>query len=321
LTYLSTAGAHIDEKSQSVATAGSASGATSVSSANAAWVAWQIEIMEVQPTAGLQVSKAEAGPWFSPPSGLAASKLEAGPWFSLPNGLSVSKFEIALWLTHTGVMLLPLVYPMLSGVDVKVTHRQLWQNIATQKAASGAEIDLANASTPLHEWDLTYNFLRDGVAWPKGSTEWRMLEGFFGAIAGNLGRFLFKWKYDYQIFNQSIATGDGTTRLFTLQRTFGVGEYSYTEPIGWLDASDSDFFKVYLNGVVQDPSTYSLQTSVGAAQQILLTNAPGNGVAITADMQFFYYCKLADPSLDFERVLDRLWSVKKITIRSCRPNA
>jgi hypothetical protein len=53
----------------------------------------------------------------------------------------------------------------------------------------------------------------------------------------------------------------------------------------------------------------------------LFNTAPANGATITCDMQFFYYCKLADPSLDFERVLDRLWSVKKITIRSCRPNA
>jgi hypothetical protein len=81
-------------------------------------------------------------------------------------------------------------------------------------------------------------------------------------------------------------------------------------------------FNAYLNGLVQSEGTdYTLITSVPCLQQIQFAIAPGNGIAITVDMNYFYYCKLADSKLSLEEFMHRLWSLNKIVLHSCRPGA
>jgi hypothetical protein len=100
--------------------------------------------------------------------------------------------------------------------------------------ALGGDPDDRLADMPLHTFTLKYNFLRDGFPW-RDPLEWTTLAGFFLALQGNLGRFLFKWGDDFQARSQNIGTTDGSTLVWTLTRTWGCGEYSGTEPIGWLD--------------------------------------------------------------------------------------
>jgi hypothetical protein len=217
---------------------------------------------------------------------------------------------------------MPPVYPdrtKLPGLDIEVDWEPTFFNIKTQAAASGAKIDLGLAGTPLHTFTLKYNFLRDGFPW-RGSLEWKTLAGFFLALQGNLGRFLFKWGDDCQVRSQNIGTTDGSTLVWTLTRTWGCGEYSGTEPIGWLDLTGGDFV-VYLNGSPVDPSQYTILNTVGAWQQIQFNTAPASGQTITVDMSYFYYCRFADSKMTFSKFMNHLWSAKKVVIESCRPYA
>jgi len=38
-------------------------------------------------------------------------------------------------------------------------------------------------------------------------------------------------------------------------------------------------------------------------------------------MSYYYYCKLANNSNTFEKFMERLWSLNKVSIHSCRPGA
>lgn len=207
---------------------------------------------------------------------------------------------------------MPPVYPTLIGLGYSVIWRPQFYNMPTAKAASGAEIDLAISANPLHQFELTYDFLRDKF----GTTELRSLLGFFLRMQGNFGRFLFKNPDDFQVTNQFVATTDGVNHLWTLPRTFGDDANSGTEPVGYVDLTQQ--FNLYLNGVLQAASTYSVLTTSPVNQQVSFNGTPGAGQAITVDMNYFYYCKFADPTMDLEKFLDRIWLAKKVLIQSNR---
>lgn len=213
-----------------------------------------------------------------------------------------------------------LVYPALAGLAYSTHWKPRFFNIKTLVAATGAEIDLGLAATPLHDFELTYEFLRGGFPWRNYPTEFQTLMGFFLAVNGNLGRFGFKNPEDNCVWKQIVGTGDGVTSTFTLVRTFGSGEFGGTEPVGYVDQTLLSNFNVFVNGVSQRPN-FSLNLATPAAQTVSLFVTPPAGAIVTVDMPYLYYCKLADDNADFEQFMHNLWTVKKITIRSCRPGA
>jgi hypothetical protein len=56
-------------------------------------------------------------------------------------------------------------------------------------AASGAEVDVGIALHPIHQFELTYAFLRDGVGWGNAlsALEFRTLMGFHQMMGGSRG--------------------------------------------------------------------------------------------------------------------------------------
>lgn len=229
-------------------------------------------------------------------------------------GLHVSQIVVEI-LCYEIPLPMPLVYPKLPGLDYPVEWAQEFFNAETQKTATGAEIDIGLSDAPLHTFGLTYQFLRQQL----GFDEEKLLRGFFGANRGNLVRFLYKNDDDYRVRRQAIATTDGTTRSFTLIRTYGVGEASWSEPVGYVDQTAP--FNVYLNDVLQDPSSYTIDTTLPVNQQLVFTGIPAAGKAVTVDMDFFYYCKFADPKMSLQKFLNEFWTGDKIVLKSCRPGA
>ena len=221
-------------------------------------------------------------------------------------------------------MTLP-VYPgrqLLRGL----TYNSKWSPVflnQTVTTSSGADIDLGLAQYPLHDFELTYSFLRDGPHWGRAlaALELRTMMGFHLAMAGTLGRCLYRNPDDCQAFQQPIGTGDGARTTFTLVRTFGANGYSGTEPVGQIDTNAP--VTVYLNGssIPVDPSLYSISTSNPVANTITFGTAPGSGQAVAIDMSYFYYCKLAQNNNTFEKFMDSLWMLGKVALHSCRAGA
>lgn len=208
-----------------------------------------------------------------------------------------------------------LIYPKLPGKSPQVKWKTTFFNLQTQVAPNGAEIDQGLADTPLHTFTVTYNFLRDDF----GFQEQRLLRGFFGAQGGNRGRFQFPLDEDHQVKSQLIGTTDGSTRIYTLTRDYGVGEASWNEPIGYVDLTQP--FTLYFDGVPRDRSSYTIDTTVPAQQQIIFPSFPTAGQKITVDMDYNYYCKFQDPDIDLDKFMYRLFSGDQIVIKSCRPGA
>jgi hypothetical protein len=216
------------------------------------------------------------------------------------------------------------VYPdvtVLPGLGYNVKWSPKFYNMKTATTASGADIDVALAQYPLHDFELTYEFLRSWDPNVTASLEFRTMMGFHLMLGGSVGRFCFKNVDDYCVSQQLIGTGDGATTTFTLARTYGAQGYTQTEPVGLLNTSEA--FNAYLNGssTPVNPSLYSLNSSNPCAQIITFATAPTNGYAVSVDMSYFYYCKFSENNLDFEKFMFNLWSLNKVQIHSCRPGA
>jgi hypothetical protein len=190
--------------------------------------------------------------------------------------------------------------------------------MGTQTTSSGADIDLALADSPLHDFKLVYEFLHDRPR--PGSSEFKRLFGFFLRMGGTVGRFLFRNPDDNATTNEAVGTTDGTASTFgPIVRTFGVGEDVGVEPVGLVDLSRP--YAVYLDGVEQDAGTYEVLTTEPCNQRVKFLATPAAGRRITMDLSYFYYCKFPENTYSFEKFMDRLWLVNEIHIHTCRPGA
>lgn len=103
---------------------------------------------------------------------------------------------------------------------------------------------------------------------------------FFRARKGRADGFRFKDWTDYQATTQSIEVGNGAATQFQLQKTYSNGSIS---EIRTISKPVIGTVNIYLAGVLQNSSSYTLNTTNG---QITFNTAPANGVAITADFEF-----------------------------------
>jgi hypothetical protein len=223
-----------------------------------------------------------------------------------------------------------MTLPVYPGPDLLpgLTYNSKWSpnfvNMDTVTTASGADIDLGLAQDPLHDFELTYAFLRQGPrAGPSllAQIEFETLMGFHLAIGGTRGRFLYRNPNDAKTFRNQIATGDGVTTVFTITRTFGANGFFGTEAVGQVDTAAP--LNVYLGTSTTPvaPSLYTISTATPCVNTIAFETAPAAGAAICLDMHYFYYCKLSANSNTFEKFMDSLWSLSKIVLHSCRAGA
>lgn len=235
--------------------------------------------------------------------------------------IRVSQIVAELLIPFTiEVPVLP-VYPdrtILPGLGFSLKWTQSHFNMPTQTTSSGADIDLGLADTPLDDFELTYNFLRQIVA---GSQEFKILFGFFRVLGGTRGRFAFSNVDDNAVVGQAVATTDGVSRNYgPIVRTFGAGGFTVTEAVGIVDTGST--VNVYLNGTLQTPVTdYNLDTSEPLNQRIVFVSTPAAALPITIDCKYFYYCKFPSNAATFEKFMNELWLLGKITLHSCRPGA
>lgn len=114
----------------------------------------------------------------------------------------------------------------------------------------------------------------------KTQTQLDTLIAFFRARKGRADGFRFKDWTDYKVTGQLIGTGNGSLTSFQLVKTYASGAISETRII---NKPVSGTLKIYLGGVLQSGSAYSVNTTTGV---ITFTTAPGSSVAVTADFEF-----------------------------------
>ncbi|HEV2162236.1 MAG TPA: DUF2460 domain-containing protein [Stellaceae bacterium] len=194
------------------------------------------------------------------------------------------------------------VFPALAGLGWSVKRAPVWKTRA-QQAISGKETRLADWSYPAWQWELTFDFLR---ATPSAA-EFQSLVGFFNQCRGAFGAFLYADADDNAVADQAIGTGDGATTVFQLARSFG----GFIEPV----LAPNTVSAVYLGGVVQTPSAYSVDSTTGL---LTFTAAPASGAAITADFTYYFRCRFVEDTVDFEKFMATLYRAQKLAFVSLK---
>jgi uncharacterized protein (TIGR02217 family) len=146
-------------------------------------------------------------------------------------------------------------------------------------------------------WDVSFEH--------KTAAEYNSLLAMFHAARGMAHRFRLLDPTDYSVTGGYIGTGDGSNKIFQLQKvyTFPISQYQVTRPIQTpITSSVVDFagnalpdsINVYDNGSLQThhagytvdaTKQYSLDYKTGI---ITFITAPVAGHTITADFQFHY---------------------------------
>jgi hypothetical protein len=224
-----------------------------------------------------------------------------------------SVIEVLIWNQEP---IVPPIYPTLAGLTFSVIKRPIFFG-GIAASVSGREVRVGYASTPLWEWDLTYTYLADEqTASSTTPSDLKQLVGFFLAMSGALSGFLFKDPDDNTISDQVMVIGDGVTRSFLLTRSYGGSDGVGVEAVGYVELDQP--FAVYLDGVLLDPSGYSVITTTPVNQRLNLTTAPGSGVTLAVTMTYYYYCRFREQTYDFEKFMDKLWSQHLISLHSLR---
>ena len=256
------------------------------------------------------------------PAFCSAWNWDARPFPAFPNLVNVwgdaGNWAAGNWLNGKGPILTPPVPDTPSGVQMPFNFPALpglsWSvhkrpSFSTRVAShvSGREVRLPFYAVTLYEFELTIEGMDSNGAFPGlGVNSLQSLMGLYIQCQGQFGTFLYTDPTDNAVTGQAIATGDGSTTVFTFVRTLGQA----TEPASWVTSVSN----VYLNGVNQ-PSGWTLTTS----NTLTFAIAPGNLVAITASFSYAFNCRFLDDQEDFDNIMNGLWQLQSLKFRSVKP--
>lgn len=198
-----------------------------------------------------------------------------------------------------------LVLPSLAGLGFDVVRTPVWDtNIHT--AISGKETRMARQVSPRWKWDLSYNVLRSAAAY----NELQQLAGFFNARKGRYDTFLYRDVDDNSATAQILGQGTGSRTTFPLLRDFGGFKELILAP--------QTVSAVYIDGVAQ-PSGWSVSLW-GSADPGIITfaSAPANNTIITADLSFYFPCRMSEDSVSFSLFISQHYRVKKFSFISVK---
>jgi uncharacterized protein (TIGR02217 family) len=202
-----------------------------------------------------------------------------------------------------------VIFPTLPGLTYSTTKSPQFKT-KTQKGVSGRELRLTYQPVPTWLFKLRFDFLRGlGPKLYKNKfDELRVLMGLFMAQQGSLSPFLFNDETDNYIAMQPIGVGNGTFTAFQLVRTMTYyGGTSFTEPI----LAPNVIEGIYVNGLAVTDYTVNIGTGV-----VTFTTAPPNNASITATFSFYFICRFADDTEDFEQFMRQLWTLQELKLQS-----
>jgi uncharacterized protein (TIGR02217 family) len=217
----------------------------------------------------------------------------------------------------------PPIFPTLPGLGWPVAKSPRFAT-RTQKAVSGRQLRIVDQQYPIWTFTLGFPLLRDGndlragagIGLGIGYNELRNLAGFFVALQGAYGDFLFSDPTDNQVTGGLIGVGNGSITSWPLQRLFGTS--GFYDPVLGAITGGSPSFNAYLNGVRQSAG-YSLSSQfgyTGLADTISFASPPGSGVTVTCDFAFYFLCHFSDDAMDLENFLYQLWQAKQVKFES-----
>lgn len=197
------------------------------------------------------------------------------------------------------------VFPPLPGMTYSVEKNPINQT-RIQRAASGRELRANDFAFPLWQYNMVFEVLRDRA--DLSLNEYRTMLDFFLTARGAFGTFLLNDPDDNTVTGQGLDGGTGARTQFQLYRQFIAG--------GFVDriTAPNVVSAVKVNGV--DPGGWSVDPATGI---VTFVSAPANGTAVSADFTYFFRVRFVDDSLTFEKFMERLWTVQKLSVISVPP--
>ena len=206
-------------------------------------------------------------------------------------------------ITATDLLTDADVLPPLPGLDF-IVEKAPEYSTTVRRSASGREIRAAWYSSPIWNFKIRFNVLRNIVATP----ELARLVGFFNSRLGKFGCFYYLDPEDNQVTDQAIAVGNGTTRSFQTIRTVGANPHQMNEPV----------YAFWKNPVVKVNGTVTAVT-VSPWGVITFASAPAAGALISWTGQYMYVCRFDVDRLTLEQIVSALWSQNGLPFVSLKP--
>ena len=181
------------------------------------------------------------------------------------------------------------------------------------------EIRAPQQEYPLWDIELRFEELLDQtqnqVPFPPfaGIQEYEQLVQLWLMMYGQTNVFAFDSPWDNSRLNQVIGVGDGQTYIFTIYRTWGVGDVATQAPIGSINA----ITEVKVNGITVPPTHYYAIRNklyfIGPNGQIY---PPANAAIVTVTFSFYYLCKFVEDEQSFEEFSKNRWTVSSLKFRA-----
>lgn len=203
------------------------------------------------------------------------------------------------------------IFPDLPGLSFSVTRKPTFTSkILT--TANGKELRARETISPMYNFSLSYEFLRDNVQFK----ELQKLASFFMNLYGEWDTFLFQDPDDCIANGMFFGIGDGTTTTFQLMRSFG----DFVEPV--LNASVENTLALMWSPDNLDPmwprdpnpNMWTLGTgpyTVSPNARITFDTAPAAGQRLYWSGVYYFRCRFDKDALAFEKFMNTLWANKK----------
>lgn len=192
------------------------------------------------------------------------------------------------------------VFPTLAGLGWSV-FKSPASHTSIKEAVSGKESRGSYMLYPRWKWKLTYDILRQAVAY----AELQSLMGFFLSRRGAFDDFLYTDPTDYTVTAQAFGTGDGVTTQFQLLRTVG----GYSEPMQSINGTPT----IYVAGTPTSAFTIDVNTGI-----VTFTAAPTLGQALTWTGSYYFRVRFVEDMMEFEEFMYQLWQAKTVNLISVK---
>lgn len=215
---------------------------------------------------------------------------------------NLSSLPTGIW---SGTQGLP-VLPYLPGQTPTVKKSPEWAT-NRQRASSGRERRQPMWNYPLWNFELQYEVIRHKPTKDELFTMWE----FFNVLQGQYAPFLFVDPSDCQVLSSapaSFGTGDGATRTFQLMRQIN----SFSEPVYDVYPGAGGALTVNVAG------TPTAAYTIAPNGLLTFTSAPAAAAVLTWSGYWYYGCAFQDDTMEFEQMVQLLWSGASVKFQSLR---
>jgi uncharacterized protein (TIGR02217 family) len=190
------------------------------------------------------------------------------------------------------------VLPSFPGLSWGRRRAVRWST-TVKRAASGREYRAANWSTPLYEYQLDYELLRQQT----GLAELEELLGFVNLRRGSFDSFLYRDPYDHSASAQVFGIGDGSRTTWPLVRSFG----GHAEPVlGIVEAP-----QIFASGAPQ-------AANVSPEGLASFGTAPAAGQVLTWTGVFYWRCRFLKDGAEFSEFLLRWHELRGLSFTTIK---